>query len=95
MKFPTFNLQIPKPDSQVHQVENQTFPESILSKQRANCNWTLLKTCPIPKPWGQMPPKLNSNYFKKFTKTLVYNIEYENNHSMAQFTYLSNLSRKQ
>jgi hypothetical protein len=73
----------------------QTFPESVLGKQRANCSWTLLKTCIDPKPWGQLPPNLNSNYFKKFTTTLVYNLEHENHHSIAQIVILLKLSRNQ
>jgi hypothetical protein len=82
MKFSTFHLQIPKHDSKVY------HPKSVLGKQRVGCNWIQLKTRITSKPCDQMPPNLNRRDIIKFTTTLVYNIEHENNHNIAQITHL-------
>jgi hypothetical protein len=71
------------------------IPRTCSGKQRANCNWTLLKTCIVPKPCGQMPPNLNSRHIIKFTTTLVYNLEHENHYIIAQIVILLKLSRNQ
>jgi hypothetical protein len=42
-----------------------------------------------------MPPNLNSRHIIKFTTTLVYNLEHENHHSIAQIVILLELSRNQ